>query len=114
MAQIYTLAARPAAQIFAPANRPAAQIFTFANRPPGLFHGLLTRRMLAEAFGVSARTIRRYEQRGLPVSRLGGLRLYDVVRVNGWVRDILPAARLGYLMPARRASEGLSLKEASR
>lgn len=70
-----------------------AEIITLRNRPPGLFHGLLTRRMLADGLGVSARTIMRYERQGLPVIRRGYMRFYDPVKVNAWLAGNFPSPR---------------------
>jgi hypothetical protein len=45
--------------------------------PASIIAGLLNRAQIAAEFDCSERTILRFEQAGLPVIRLGMLRLYD-------------------------------------
>jgi hypothetical protein len=60
-----------------------------ASESPRLLEGLLTRAQLlaqlkAEGVKVSGRTLRRYEEAGLPVIKVGAHRLYDVARCRGF------------------------------
>ena len=46
-----------------------------------------TRKTLAIKLNVSTRTIRRYELKGLPVIRIGGLIRYDPIEVDRWIQE---------------------------
>jgi len=52
-----------------------------------LLDGYLDRAALAEALGVSTRTLCRYEAEpnGLPTTRIGGKALYRLESVKGWL-----------------------------
>jgi hypothetical protein len=62
---------------------------------PSVMTGFHTREELAAAVGKSVATVRRWEQRGLPVIRRGNLRLYEIERVRDWLRSdpIVPEPR---------------------
>jgi hypothetical protein len=47
--------------------------------------GLLTRDQLAKQFGLSERTVIRWEHAGLPVIKLGMTRLYDPAKARDWL-----------------------------
>jgi hypothetical protein len=53
---------------------------------PFVLEDCLTRAELARALGKSERTIKRYEDEGLPVSRRGNLRLYWLHTTRDWLR----------------------------
>jgi hypothetical protein len=57
-------------------------------KPPGTF-GLMTREQLGKATNRCDETIRRWEKRGLPVYRLGNLRLYDPEKIAAFLRGDL-------------------------
>ncbi len=48
--------------------------------------GLLTRAQLAAQINKTEMTIFNYEQRGLPVIRVGHTRLYDIADVTDWLK----------------------------
>jgi len=50
-----------------------------------IMNDLMTRKTLALKLDCSPRTIIRYEKKGLPVIRIGGLRRYDWAEVTKWI-----------------------------
>jgi phage terminase Nu1 subunit (DNA packaging protein) len=52
---------------------------------PSLLRDFLTRKQLAVELDVCVRTIERFEDRGLPVLRLGRRPLYDPEAVRKWI-----------------------------
>jgi hypothetical protein len=57
---------------------------------PKLLDGFLTREQLETEFGWKWRTTLRREAQGLPVVRIGNLKLYPVDRVRAWLLAQLP------------------------
>jgi phage terminase Nu1 subunit (DNA packaging protein) len=55
--------------------------------------GLVERADLARDLKVCERTVKRYEDQGLPVIRRGRKRLYDVEKARAWVRGTLRTGR---------------------
>jgi hypothetical protein len=53
---------------------------------PNVLFGLLTRQQICEQLGgKNERTIIRYEQAGMPVIVVKGMRLYDPAKVRDWL-----------------------------
>lgn len=71
---------------------------TQTETPPSVVAGLQQREDTARQIGVCERTVHRWEQQGLPVIKIGKLRLHDPVAVREWllrqqVRDTPPRGR---------------------
>ncbi len=70
-----------------------------------LFEGYVSFTKFAEDCGVSTRTVLRWHNRGLPVTRRGNLRLIEVEKARAW----LAGGETGSLAPAprRRRANGV-------
>jgi phage terminase Nu1 subunit (DNA packaging protein) len=56
------------------------------NWHPSVLDGFAERKQLAKDLRRCERTIKRWEDQGLPVIRRGKMRLYDIERVRAWLR----------------------------
>lgn len=65
-----------------------------------LLGGLADRPRICKALGVSARTVRRCEIKGMPVVKIGLLRLYDPIAVRDWI--LSNTERAAYCEPSRK------------